>query len=711
MQTQIARPAEKVSRYAAWLRSGRFSAALCAVLLVLQPVLFYRTVLIRSRAHIPFDIEGFHLPLTSYVAQAVHNGVAPFWDPYVMCGMPIHADLQAQVFYPPTWLAILGASLNHRHTLYYFVEWLDPLHMILAGLFSFLLLRRMGLAKPAALMGASVYQLGGYFASQAQHLCAVCTGAWLPLLILCVWELRTGIRRRWVAVLGLAIAMTFLSGFAATTNVAGFAMLVFIAALFVLREAGWKILPGVALGCLLGALISTVELAPVWSLTQNSIASLRAEWYTTGGGLPLQSLVSLVWPDYYHIFEFPERYKSPWNFTFLYVYCGAATVVLLAMAPFVRRSRAWVFLILTAVSALWMVGENTPVYKLIFPHLPRLLRGSIYAEYALMAFCFFAGITAAEALNRAGARRPALLWSIALFTSADLLYTGSNRPMNTYPGGFRAVALSGDFLVGDKLRSLADRTFPPARVDYTDNLFYRGILGAGMLRVPTPDSNNPFLPLRLWHVRELYATGQPWAREYPVTRYESPLLRMQNVGFLSGAAVIPPERMARAGLTDLGTFHGYHMYGTAHPLPRFYTVPEIRRSLSAPESVRMLAANSFDPAAEAIVEGIPGDQNGLGTADVKVDSFTPNRVQLAVSLDRPGFLASSETMYPGWTATINGTPHELLMTNGAFRGLAVPAGNSRIVMTYQPQLFFVELTVSLLALAGAAAMAFKPVKI
>ena len=689
--------------------TGAIGAAACVVLLILQPVVFFRSVLINPRAHIPYDIEGFHLPLISYVAQSLRKGVAPFWDPYTMCGMPIHADVQAQVFYPFTWLAILGASLSHRLTLFYFVEALDPLHMALAGLFAFLLLRRMGLARPTALLGASIYQLGGYFASQAQHLCAICTGAWLPLAVLCVWELRERLRWRWVGVLALSIAMAILSGFVASTAVVGIAMLLFMAGLFALREARWKVVPGVVLGCLLGALIAGVELVPLWTLTQNSIAALRADWFITAGGLPLQSLVSLVWPDCYHIFEFPRLYRKPWNYTFLYIYCGMATAVLLPTALFLRRSRARMFLALTVISAVWMLGESTPVCAWIFPHLPRLIRSALYAEFALMAFCFFAGITAAVALDRLGTRWPsAVLWGIALLTSADLIYTGSERPMNAYPGGYRQEELAGDFQVADKLRSIAERTFPPSRTDYTDTTFSRGIYAPGMLGLPTPDSNNPFLLQRIWHVRELFTTGTPWGRDYAVDHYGSPLLRMINVRTVVGAHMLPEDRVARAGLTHTGTMVGYQIYDVPNPLRRFYMVSKVRRSGGAAESVKMLAEASFDPAAEAVVEGVPANRENLATAEVKVEGYEPNRVQLAVTLDRPGFLATSETMYPGWKATVNGFTKELLMTNGAFRGLALPSGNSKIVMTYRPQFFWLTLIISLTALTGAVLLLFAP---
>src|ERR1035438_9870241 len=89
---------------------------------------------------------------------------------------------------------------------------------------------------------------------------------------------------------------------------------------------------------------------------------------------------------------------------------------------------ARIFLILTAIAAVWMLGEHTPVYQFVFSRLPVALRGSLYAEYALMAFCLFAGITAAMVLDRLPARVPeAVLWGIALFTCYDLIRHGSHK--------------------------------------------------------------------------------------------------------------------------------------------------------------------------------------------------------------------------------------------------------------------------------------------
>src|SRR5438874_9920149 len=91
--------------------NDRFATAASVALLLLQPVLFFWHTLINPVVHIPYDIESYHYPLIAYVASCIRHRVAPFWDPYTYCGMPLDGVLTAQMFYPPVWLAILLGNL------------------------------------------------------------------------------------------------------------------------------------------------------------------------------------------------------------------------------------------------------------------------------------------------------------------------------------------------------------------------------------------------------------------------------------------------------------------------------------------------------------------------------------------------------------------------------------------------------------------------
>lgn len=59
----------------------------------------------------------------------------------------------------------------------------------------------------------------------------------------------------------------------------------------------------------------------------------------------------------------------------------------------------------------------------------------------------------------------------------------------------------------------------------------------------------------------------------------------------------------------------------------------------------------------------------------------------------------SDTWYPGWQATVDGEPADILRANYAFRAVRLDAGEHTVEMIYRPTLVLVGGAVSLVALA------------
>jgi hypothetical protein len=355
------------------------------------------------------------------------------------------------------------------------------------------------------------------------------------------------------------------------------------------------------------------------------------------------------------------------------------------------------FYVLAVFSAFWMLGDSTPLYPLIFLRLPRLLKGALYPEYALLAFCMFAALTAAVALSRLFSSKR-LLWGVALLTAVDLIEFGANRAMNSLPGGYK-IASSESEISGypgslSKIQKLVEAD-PPLRVDYLGTDLWPFTWGSDMLRIPTPDGYNPFMLRRIFTLRRLFGGGNPWDKDIPVTRPDSPLIRMLNTGFLAARSGGSPDELARMGRQPNADIAGLRFYRIAGALPRFFLVRRLRISSGPDETFSYLARSDFSPAQEAVVEAsdLRPDQS-LASGMVQVDLYSPNRIELEVVVKDRAFLASSETLYPGWTAIVNGKPATLYMTNGAFRGLMLGPGMSRIVMTYWPERFLISMAIS-----------------
>ena len=210
---------------------------------------------------------------------------------------------------------------------------------------------------------------------------------------------------------------------------------------------------------------------------------------------------------------------------------------------------------------------------------------------------------------------------------------------------------------------------------------------------------------RILSVRRLFCAGHSWERQLNVSNLSSPLVRMLNVAYLASSAFPFTQELGPERLPLAGDIAGLRFYKRPDPLPRFYLVRRLQIANGPDEAVSYLGRADFAPGEEAVVESKELRPDGsLGGGTVQVGLYSANRIELNVVTDGRAFLASSETFYPGWSATINGKPAPFHMTNGAFRGLMLDGGVNRVVMTYWPERYLLWAAISvvsvLLAIGG-----------
>jgi len=682
-------------------------------LLLGELLVFYWRVLFLYPAYvIPWDLRYYHFPIATLAARSLAHGSLPLWDPYIYCGYPIYANPQAQFFYPPALISILLSNWLAPERLLYFMELQLIAHILLAGMFCYWLLRSLDLCRVSATLGATVFQLGAFFASQTQHLAAVDAAAWLPLvwLALLQWNRHSCLSRDWVpwlALLAFAFAMCMLAGFPAVTAVVFGSSLLLALLLVIFGEAPLNLFLGWAVAAAVAAAVSAIQLLPTLELTRWSVAQYRSDFLGTGGGLPLQSLVSLVSPNHYSIFDL-SHYSQPWNFTFLYAYCGLVGLALAFAGAFGPSKISRIFGIVALVAAVAMLGDATPVGKAAFLALPRMLRASIYPQYALVLFTLSMAVLASLGAQkfvdgpRSWPKRlagPLLLAATAI----DLIAVGSGRPMNTVPTKFEPAVTQEQFEGSrellERLRALVNQTTPPARIDtIDDSLDWPST--AALTEFPTASGNDPFALIRYMQVRAALAEHSTrWGRYYQVAHPESPVLDLLNVRYLLTRTLLahPPPKLAR--LPDLP---GRAIYENTAVLPRFFLVDRTLAAASMENALAIVLSPEFRPRDLAVIENAPALQASLnseaGTAtdtgpasnsgSVRVLRYEPRIVVLETDAPHAAFLVTSEAYYPGWRARIDDREQPLILTNAAFRGLEIPAGRHRIEMRFSPRIIW-----------------------
>ena len=134
------------------------------------------------------------------------TGHVPLWNPEIFGGMPFVAGMHGDIFYPTAWLRLIlpvDVAMNLGFAGHY----------VLAGLFAYLLLRRLHIAWAGSVVGGVAYQLSGIVASYVNpgHDGKLFVTALFPLALLgLVMALRD---KKWegYAVVSLAVGLGFLS--------------------------------------------------------------------------------------------------------------------------------------------------------------------------------------------------------------------------------------------------------------------------------------------------------------------------------------------------------------------------------------------------------------------------------------------------------------------------------------------------------------------
>ena len=122
------------------------------------------------------DIQLFRWGLTSAFARCVAAGSPPLWTPLAGFGQPLLANPGAQVLYPWTWLGLLLAPAD-AYDVYALA------HVMLGGLGTFVLGRRLGLSVRSSFLSGALFLLSGPFLSVVnlwQHLAGA---ALLPFVL------------------------------------------------------------------------------------------------------------------------------------------------------------------------------------------------------------------------------------------------------------------------------------------------------------------------------------------------------------------------------------------------------------------------------------------------------------------------------------------------------------------------------------------------
>jgi len=149
----------------------------------------------------------------------------------------------------------------------------------------------------------------------------------------------------------------------------------------------------------------------------------------------------------------------------------------------------------------------------------------------------------------------------------------------------------------------------------------------------------------------------------------------------------------------------YDVYERVDTVPRAFFVGRYQRlgdaqTQNALQAIAVNTPSAPDLRREVLLPGT-GSAAPVGPASYAPANITADRdstVDLEVHAPTAGYVYLADTMYPGWTASVDGLPAKIELADGYARAVRVGPGFHRIRFVYRPQPFRVGLYITLMAL-------------
>jgi hypothetical protein len=367
-----------------WIRTHK---GLVVALVI--PFALFASPQVVGRSFLDGDNFLQNFPMRVLVGQDLAHGVAPLWNPYLFSGTPLLGGFNAGAAYPTTWLMAILPIFT--------AWWLNlALAYDVALLGTYLFLRRQQVSSTAATFGAVTFAFAGYMTAQIVHIDLIEGAAWLPWMLLAIHALtdppdrdgratgeRTlkGSARLWVAVLGIALGLSVLTGSAEA--IIDSAVLLFVYLIGRLITSGYlrrenrgrltaslvSLVAGTALGLALGA----AQWMPGLEFLSQSQRSAASYGYFTSEPLPARLITLLASPFILGSNQtYPGTYAGPYNFPEVTSYMGILALIA-ACSLFIRKFRTrpearhwWVWYVIAGVGLLSALGAQTPFGHVLF---------------------------------------------------------------------------------------------------------------------------------------------------------------------------------------------------------------------------------------------------------------------------------------------------------------------------------------------------------
>ena len=668
------------------------------------------------------DLATYFVPTAAFIHDELSSGGFPLWNPFQLAGQPILALHAPGVLYPPNFLVLrfFGAESG--------LSILAVLHLTLAGLFSWLFARRIGLGPVAGFCAAIAYAFSAPLLSSIQHPPYLALQPWLPAMLWVLHGLTAEARPSWAIALSLVVSMAFLGGYAQ-----GFVYVVELGLAYGVfrlwtQRGNPDTSPLRVIGLACGAGVLTLGFVAPQLFPALELAA-RSDRGVMGLDLEAASVGSAALADVTRgvLGTFAAREDpSPmlWTNNWVWVW-PALGFLLVPIAGISHRMRfEWMFwIVIAGLSALFATGSETWVFR-VYHALPL---GDLFRLPSRIAFVYGFALSIPCAIGVQvlidRARSGGSATAAGVVACVLLAFTA-------YDAGKRSAVPRMKPVSEPVPQSLRERIDDPSHRVFLQNPSNRTrtpIVADKMGTLNRIHSLPDYEPLPPSDYARFFDVPDPavWHGDLHLMRWRTltPVrpLDLMGVRYYLGTDTTD-ERVAEIGpsLSKLTTqpwtkIESFVLSERPQAVPRAHVFRCVHVVADEKAALRRIRHPDFSPRMEAVVHGDLGveldavfdDCERTDSADTaRIESAESNTVRIRAQCGAPCLQTLSDLDYPGWEVSIDGVPGKILRVNGIFRGVVLDPGSHEIVYRFRPRSFWAgsalaSLSLGFLAVLGA----------
>ena len=709
--------------------------------------IFYYNQILFGNYYFFEDFLYQYYPFRNFFATSLGKGIFPLWDPYVFSGMSLLGDIQSALFYP--FNIILVLFVRNDVLSFYALELQNILHILLAGIFTYMYAREIKLSKNASMVSALTFMFSGFLITRTIHLTFVNVIVWLPLILFFLQKALNEKSVFYSVLGGLSMGISMLAG-SPQLSLHIFYFIMFYAFFFiVVNRKDYSAVKSIYLFSLILIIslgIAAIQFLPAFEYSKYTVReSISFENSAIISIHPVHLLTLLV-PKLFGTVSGTGRTAVPfWGGDGSYgvfwetaIYLGVFPLVLLFFSFKDRKNKlVWFFTGTAIFFLLAALGKYTPLYKFMYYCLPGFNKFRIPGRFSgvfSFSMAMLAGFGGNVLFDKKEIRFPkGLFWFIGLVLLFWMLvYAGVFQNINKFTKDvyiynnikkqysifvlFLSLSMLVVFLRTKKLIPVNIMASFALALIFIDLFNFGHNFNKSKV---SPKQQYPFnSPVR-------YLQEESKKEKFRINaRAGNQMIFKRNSGNMYYLELIEgytPLRINRFREFSKISFDRklallnvkyklmadkekglMRLVPNENYLPRAFMVYKYTLAKQKNKILDILSSDKFDYRNEIILEEAPGLvlEKSNKSPEYKIENqvFETNRISLEVQTDVSGFLVLSEIYNPEWRAYIDGKKAKIYCADYTLRAVPVNKGTHRVELVYNPLSFRIGRGITIITL-------------